>query len=152
MASEMKHDDVLELVRTHDSDIKLLSSQMSSVSNAVNDVAKKLDSIVGIVNQTANKPTFNASQTLNTVKDIAILVGLIVTGIVYVARSDFQQDFALMGERQKSQAASVDFRFSRNEAKIASGTEHRFTATEFGFWCKANKILIPAMVCPDRKN
>lgn len=82
-------------------------ARLNNVERTLDNHGQKLDRIVSAVT-TANAKSFEPAAILSFVKDAAILIGLIVGGIIYVATNISATSIALLDARLERIESTVN--------------------------------------------
>lgn len=85
-----------DLVVKHDSQIDLLTRQMATVDTKIDGLGSKLDRVA---NALAARPSFDVRDLFSYVRDGAVILGLAVSAIVYVASGHYSADIVLMKDK-----------------------------------------------------
>ncbi len=101
-----------DLVTRHDTQITLLTERMTSVDTKIDGLGSKLDRVA---NALAARPSFDVRDLLSYVRDGAIIIGLAVSAIIYVASGYYSADIALMKEKQTRIERLIDQRTINNQ-------------------------------------
>ncbi len=85
-----------DLVTRHDTQITLLTERMTSVDSKIDGLGSKLDRVA---NALAARPSFDVRDLFSYVRDGAVILGLAVSAIVYVASGHYSADIVLMKDK-----------------------------------------------------
>lgn len=93
--------EIIKLLTTHDADIEMLKSNSVELKRDVHAVSTKLDTFHAEIAKVINRPVLSLSSSLTVMKDVFLIVGLVVGGIIYVASASYEARMSLVEERQK---------------------------------------------------
>jgi len=93
--------DIIKILTTHDADIEMLKANGVELKRDINILSSKLDNFHSEVVKVLNRPVVSLASSLTVMKDVFLIVGLVVGGIVYVASASYDARMSLMEERQK---------------------------------------------------
>lgn len=93
---------ILNVLTQHDSEIGVLSASTKDLKVNMEKISTKLDSFHSELLNVLQRPQVSLASSLTVVKDVFLIVGLIVGGIVYVASASYEARMTLMEERHKN--------------------------------------------------
>jgi len=94
--------DVVKLLSGHDTEIKLLREQTDSLKEIVQIIATKLDRVHSDLASLSSRPIISLPAILAVVKDVLLIMGGLVGGIIYIANANNAAQMALLTERQQA--------------------------------------------------
>ena len=81
---------ILQILTAHDSDIESLKTNGIELKKEIGVVSSKLDLFHAELTKVLNRPVLSLTQVLAVVKDVGLIVGFLVGGIIYVASSHYE--------------------------------------------------------------
>jgi hypothetical protein len=99
---QLSNQKVIQLLTVHDSEISALSKRTEALQSDISNISDKLDTFYKELTTILNRPVLSVSSSLTVIKDVGLIVGLIVGGIVYVASSSYEARIAIIEEKNRT--------------------------------------------------
>lgn len=108
----MPDTELRDAVIHHDLQLTALSTRITDVEDKIDSIGGKIDHLVEAISQ---RPAIDFSAMLSHIRDGAVILGLAVSAIIYVASGYSSAELAVMKEREKRLELSDDRIVSRLE-------------------------------------